>query len=170
MEGVEGKFMIWELLKPYFSRNEKWGDPDKMSPVLLFFLFEFRRTFPDGAYMKINCGWDERTTGGGHPDGRAADVHIVGVSFLAVEARLQSFIKKKGLEKHIALGIYPEWGGGKRPGFHIEVEKEERSKPRRWGAKYKRDRSQAIIFKNGNACQEYTSYSIALNKVKENIC
>ena len=158
--------MIWKLLKPYFSRKEKWGDPDKINPTLLFFLFEFRKTFPDGVYMNINCGWEERPTGGGHPDGRAVDVHISGSPFLVVEEKLQEFIGQEGVKNWIALGIYPEWGNFKRPGFHIEIEKKERKKPRSWGAKYVRKENGEIVFENGIPLQDYAAYALSLQEVR----
>ena len=158
----EGTEMIWELIKPYFSRKEKWGNPDKMSPELLTFLYLFRKTFTEGVYMLINCGYEQRKNGGGHPDGRAVDCRIVRCPFEVAEEKLREFIQKYNLEKYIALGVYPEWGEWRRPGFHIEIEKSKQSHPRRWGATYARDADGSFLFKDKKLIQKYIDYDLAL--------
>lgn len=146
---------VWELVKPYFNPKENWGNHSKINPVLLWILWEFRKSFPDGGFLNINCGYEERDTGGGHPEGRAVDFWVKGIDFEVIEEKLQQFLISLNLENWVALGVYPEWGGGKRPGFHLEIENERRDKPRRWGARYK---------ENGN--QEYIAYDLAMANYK----
>ena len=154
--------MIWQLIKPYFSRKENWGDPNKMNAELLFFLYRFRRTFPQDVYMLINCGYEQRENGGGHPEGRAVDCRIVGCHFEVAEEKLRGFIEKYNLKNHVALGVYPEWGDWARPGFHIEVEDEIKSCGRRWGAEYMRNKDGSLFLKRGKVVQKYIAYDLAL--------
>lgn len=159
--------MIWNLLTHYFSPKEKWGNPDKMKPELLFCLWKLRRHLERSALLDdpriiINCGYEERKTGGGHPDGRAVDFHVSGLNFLKAEALILDFMEELNLENWIALGIYPEWGDWKRPGFHLEIEKEKREKPRRWGAYYERnDEGRCLLGENGQVTQKYIAYDLA---------
>jgi hypothetical protein len=156
--------MIWKLLKPYFKRSEKWGDPDKMNLETLFLMFRLRISLPPGWVIIINCGYEDRH--GGHGRGDAIDFRIVKIGskearkdFLQAEKMLQEFLDKFDLQDKVALGIYPEWGGGKRPGFHIEIERKDVDHPRRWGARY--------IFEKGKQKQEYIAYDLSLEEAKK---
>jgi hypothetical protein len=157
--------MIWQLLSPYFNREEKWGDPDRMNFEILFLLFRLRITLPHGWAIIINCGYEDRP--GGHGRADAVDCRIVRIGskeargdFFKAEKLLQDFLDKFDLQDKVALGIYPEWGGGKRPGFHIEIERKDISKPRRWGARY--------IIEDGKQKQKCDiAYDAALENAKK---
>lgn len=156
--------MIWKLLKPFFARKEKWGDPDKMQAEILFFIYRLRASLPAGWVVIINCAYEDRS--GGHGRGDAIDFRIVKIGskevrkdFFKAEKMLQDFLDKHELQASVALGIYSEWGGGKKPGFHIQTERRNVDKPRRWGAKY--------VYEKGKREQKYIAYDLALENSKK---
>ena len=142
--------MIWDSLK-YFTKNEKWGDPDKMNPALLLLLDRLRETI--GKPFVIHCGYesDGHSTASQHYKGNAVDFHIEGLPLTEANRLLLAAlhtIQIAGRQAHevCGLGIYPDWNN---PGFHLDV----RGYSARWGA----------VKKEGK--QVYISYNEALKKV-----
>jgi uncharacterized protein YcbK (DUF882 family) len=122
--------MIWKNLR-YFTEKEKWGDADKMNPVLLLLLDNLRKKV--GKPFVIHCGYEEggHASGSRHYTGDAVDFHINGMSFPeAMDSLLKAlhetdFFGKKAAE-YVGLGIYPDWN---TPGFHLDI----RGYSARWG-------------------------------------
>jgi uncharacterized protein YcbK (DUF882 family) len=108
----------WEKIK-YFSKNENWGDPNKVDAYLVQALDALRGMV--NKPIVIHCAYDEsgHATNSQHYKGKAADIHIVGMD--AVDQLLAA--EKIGLFN--GIGIYPFWNN---PGLHVDV----RTVPARW--------------------------------------
>jgi len=159
--------IIWNAIAPFFTPEEFGDGWEELRPEILIPLFRLRLDLPDAGDSKIiiNCGYEDRS--GGHGKGLAVDFRIILKygNFYAACGVVESFLKKYGLEHLVALGIYPEWGDGKRPGFHLEAEEIRRESPRRWGARYKRDTDGALFLRDGKAVQEYIAYESCLKNI-----
>jgi uncharacterized protein YcbK (DUF882 family) len=99
---------IFQYLK-YFTRDEAWGDPDKMDHLLLYTLDDLRE------YVKkpihVHCGFESRGTGGFHPLGLAVDLHIENASLWEqFEAAIRFPFR--------GIGVYPRWNS---PGLHLDM-------------------------------------------------
>ncbi len=94
---------LWNKVK-FFGPDEAWGDPGKVSVVLVFKLDEYRKKI--GKVFWLHCAYENRETGE-HPNGTAADGHVNGMDlldmFLAAE--------KLGFR---GIGLY-SWG------IHLDV-------------------------------------------------
>jgi len=112
--------MIYDITRPYFTEKEAWGDPEKMSGLLLLVLLAIREIVNEPFY--IYCGYS--TTG--HVDG---SFHYK-VPCLAVDfgtksdiwnayCDINTTIINLQLEKSIGLGAYPHWKP--YPGFHLDI-------------------------------------------------
>ena len=113
------KFDIFDLLSPYFSRRENWGDPDKINPALLFLLFRVRNAA--GLPIIIHnayelTGHSEKSQ---HYIGNAADFHFKHDNlFYSQIEMMEKVLSVMGVADKVGLGVYPQW---KTPGFHIDV-------------------------------------------------
>lgn len=123
--------MIWDRLIN-FSRSEKWGDADKVNPMLLILMQELRTVV--GHPFVIHNAYADGT---GHSDasqhykGNAVDFHIEGLDYavavgLIVEALENITICGIPASDLVGLGIYPHWND---KGFHLDV----RGYHARWG-------------------------------------
>jgi uncharacterized protein YcbK (DUF882 family) len=122
--------VVWDNLK-YFTKNEKWGDSERMNPALLILLDKLREKA--GNPFVIHCGFEQtgHTAQSRHYTGDAADFHMEGLSFFnAVELVLKSLHEVKIAGQvaavYVGLGIYPDWS---TPGFHLDF----RGYYARWG-------------------------------------
>ena len=118
---------IWELIKKYFSRDENWGDPDRVNPVLLMVLY----------IIRVETGWaisihEYAYELSGHSDksqhykGNACDFHFICNKSLKEQAdRIQQILDKYSFTDLVGWGIYPIWNN---PGFHLDV----RGEKARW--------------------------------------
>lgn len=121
---------VWDNLR-WFSRDEKWGDPDRMNPILLHLLDDLRDRI--GSPFVIHCGYETsgHTKKSQHYYGNAVDFHVKGMSFLeaylAIDNELEHiFIINQPAAELVGFGIYPDWN---HPGFHLDV----RGYRARWG-------------------------------------
>lgn len=98
----------WKMIK-HFTQAEKWGDPSRMDFQLIAGLDKLRE------YVKrrivIHCGYEERETGGFHPQGRAVDLHIEGLHPMEMYIAATRFNCFRG------IGVYLWWN---RPGLHLD--------------------------------------------------
>jgi|GEM_PF-4902688 len=153
--------IIWQTIAPFFNKNEFGEGWENLRPEILVPLFHFRQTLPEGHKIIINCAYEDRP--GGHGKGLAIDfrIHNQQINFASHVGLLESFLRRHDLEKHVALGIYPEWGNGQRPGFHLEAEEKPFNSPRRWGAKYERNEKGEPVRQGGQFVQKYIGYAEA---------
>ncbi|MBA7643207.1 hypothetical protein ES703_50926 [subsurface metagenome] len=112
----------WEQIK-YFSPNENWGNPCKMSFELLKRL-DALREFVSHRII-IHCGY----AGGGHTEnsqhylGKAVDFHIENMSLINQYLAAERFM-------FTGIGIYPDWNN---PGLHCDVRCKSNESPQdRW--------------------------------------
>ncbi len=118
--------MIWHKLQ-YFEKNENWGDPDKMSGLLLLLLDNIRRYYVRP--FLIHCGYDEsgHSTNSQHYLGNAVDFHIEsGESFSTQIDKVVRILDWFQVSDRVGFGIYLDWNN---PGFHLDV----RGTKARWG-------------------------------------
>ena len=117
---------IWEIIDPYFTKDENWGDPDRMNGFLLFVMSALRQ--------EIHCQFVVHFgTQGNHTDesqhylGNADDGHfITDMPFYDQIIRVEEVLADLQVADRVGLGIYPAWSN---PGFHIDV----RGNCARWG-------------------------------------
>lgn len=112
--------MKWKLLK-HFYYNEAWGNPDKMSFMLLVLMDQFRESLPSGCKVKVHRGYSEDNSKSLHYTGEAVDFHVIGCGFLDAEYHLKNFLIRRKLMNEVELGIYPDWND---PGFHVGLQRD----------------------------------------------
>src|SRR3972149_909229 len=119
--------LIWQLMKPTFSQNEDWGDPSKITHILLFTMYRIR--IATAQSIHIHNAWTDgkgHTDGSEHYKGNATDFHFTKISLKVAIPLLEKTILDLGIADEIGLGIYPYWNS---PGFHLDC----RGKKSRWG-------------------------------------
>lgn len=91
---------IWNRLN-YFSRQERWGDPDKMDPDFLLQLDNFRAVIAKP--FSLLCGYESsgHAENSYHYKGRAVDGR-----FLDLETR-----EALSLEEHLLIALRAPFGG-----------------------------------------------------------
>ncbi len=116
----------WDELKPIFSINENWGDPFKMSIILITTLYNLRRFV--NKPIHIHCGYEKRGTGGLHPRGMAVDFHIKDMHVI------DQFIAASRFDEFNGIGLYSWWNN---PGLHVDVRTKSQKyfEDSRWGCK-----------------------------------
>lgn len=121
---------IFNNLK-HFNINEKWGNPNKINPLLLIILDELRQRI--GKKFIIHCAYEQdgHSENSQHYKGNAVDFHIANCQFsiacgLMFEALHSIKIGEKYLSDVCGIGIYPDWNN---KGFHLDV----RGYPASWG-------------------------------------
>lgn len=112
---------IWDKIEPYFLQKEAWGDPKKMSGLLLMLIYDIR--YQSGWEMIIHCGTQgKHCENSYHYKGMAADFHFnppnSSVNFKHQGIFLMEFLTQLQVDNSCGLGIYPEWNN---PGFHLDV-------------------------------------------------
>jgi len=138
---------IWDRVDRCFSKQEAWGDPLKISGLLLMSLYQIR--FASSWPILIHCGTQGvHCKGSFHYKGLAADFHFKtpgdSINFLEQINYLLQFLDEMQLSNSCGLGLYPAWY---HPGFHFDV----RGYRARWG----------------KINDEYCSFSTALKFVEE---
>jgi len=110
----------------YFDRNENWGDPDRMSPLILSSIDIIRHLV--GWPFVVHYGTQgEHSEGSTHYTGLAIDGHFVTDVPLYFQAlRVMEKLHLVGLDKKMGIGLYPDWDS---PGFHLD----RREELARWG-------------------------------------
>lgn len=103
----------------HFRRNENWGDPDKMSPVLLQALDRYRERV--GTPILVTRGTQGRGVDGSqHPFGRAVDL-----MFPSADPKLLLDLAFEAMrhDAFTGLGVYPDWtlNGRVLGGIHLDV-------------------------------------------------
>lgn len=112
---------LWNDMR-YFSKSEKWGDPDKMDSKLIYQI-DYMRDYIDRP-VHIHCGFEDRNAIGYHPKGLAADLHIEGLSVF------DQFILASRFG-FTGIGLYPIWNN---QGLHVDMRPIEIGQPRKvWG-------------------------------------
>ena len=136
---------VWQLVDPYFDRDEAWGDPDKINGLLVLLMWAIRQSIPDR--YNIHFGTQgTHTPGSQHGLGNADDGHFISsLPFYDQIIRLESVLDALQVSDRVGLGIYPAWD---IPGFHIDV----RGYMARWGW---------IGAKKPDKTMEYCSYQQA---------
>ena len=109
----------WTKIK-HFNIDEKWGDPSKVN----FYLVSALDTLRDAVNkpIVIHCAYDTKghSDGSMHYIGKAADIHIVGMSLV------DQYLAAEKLGLFNGIGLYRGWNN---PGLHLDL----RQKPGRWG-------------------------------------
>lgn len=127
--------MIWELVE-YFTPEENWGDPDKISGLLILTIDAVRKVYGEDPSLHSFIIHNAYETSGHsahsqHYLGKALDYHIVDKYHppdpfpLQVDKTLRA-LQELQIDNHVGLGIYPDWD---IPGFHLDV----RGEKARWG-------------------------------------
>ncbi len=122
---------IWDYIKG-FSREEKWGEPDKMNGLTLLLLSAVRKSIREldpNAYIVIHAGYATKghTSNSQHYHGNAVDFHIVTVIPYDIQVGyVLNILKELQVFDKVGFGIYPDW---RSPGFHIDC----RGELARWG-------------------------------------
>jgi len=95
----------------FFKPNEKWGDPNRMHPWLIYRMDAMRKFA--GRPFHVHCGWEERERISYHskPMSLAADGHFEGLHPLE-QLEVASRFDFGG------IGVYIWWNN---PGIHIDV-------------------------------------------------
>lgn len=146
-----GALNIWQVVNPHFSRSEKWGDPDKVDPVMLTVLYLARQEV--SVPFIIHCAFEGgHSKGSYHHSGQAVDFHIPSLSFMVAIDAMERALRKLQLFKSVGLGIYPDWD---HPGFHLDT----RGHMARWSAQYHK--------KEGRLVQEYYGYDFGVNYARK---
>ena len=113
---------IINLSSGLFNVNEKWGDLDKMNPLILQMLIHARRTI--GKPFIINSGYREGDKGQ-HGKGNAVDWYIKDMRYLEAIAEMETWLKRSitiggeifHLDSFCGFGLYPYWNNC---GFHLD--------------------------------------------------
>lgn len=107
---------VWELVQPYFHRYEAWGNPDKVSRLLLLTLY----------YIRHESGWPiiiHRCL----KQGTAAEWHWQapqGIKLADQLSRLEWILKELWMLDYCKIEMHPEWTN---PGFYLEIEINEKN-------------------------------------------
>lgn len=119
---------IWDIVGDHFTKNEAWGNADKMSGFLLLVIHALRKVV--GQPFVIHCAYATagHEDGSQHYVGGAVDFHIEGMSFKDAIAAVEQALTALQIENRVGLGIYPDWPEAIR-GFHLDV----RGVRARWG-------------------------------------
>jgi hypothetical protein len=117
---------VWTIIDPIFTRDEAWGDPDKINGQLLLLMFAIRVIIPWPC--NINYGTQGvHTSESQHYIGNADDHYYkTDVLFYDQICRMEEVLDDLQVADRVGLGIYPAWTA---PGFHIDV----RGHKARWG-------------------------------------
>jgi hypothetical protein len=117
---------VWFLVSSDFSPKEAWGEPSKMSGLLLLTLRALRQAV--GYPCVIHCGYEltGHTSGSQHHIGNAADFHFEGISLKDAIPLVEEALDKLQVSDRVGLGVYIDWA---HPGFHLDV----RGTRARWG-------------------------------------
>ena len=113
--------LIWTRINRYFSLQEKWGEPQKISGMLLMILYDLR--FYSGWPIIIHCGTQgEHCKKSYHYKGLAVDFHFKtpngSVTYHNQVKYLLEYLEDMQLADFVGLGSYPHWNS---PGFHLDV-------------------------------------------------
>jgi len=98
----------WKDIK-YFKSFE-FNRQEKMDKKLIVGLDKLRE-YIDKPII-INCSYEDRKTGGYHPEGKAVDIHVKGMHFFDL------FIAASRFDEFNGIGIYPYWNN---PGIHLDT-------------------------------------------------
>ena len=96
----------------YFKREEKWGDPSKVNPELIYLIDEFRHFVGKPFVLHNAYAKDGHSPTSQHYKGNALDGHFVGLSWL------DQFLLAMKFGKFNGIGTYPDWN---HPGLHLDV-------------------------------------------------
>ena len=119
---------IWDKIDKYFEPKEAWGEPEKMSGLLLMVMYDLR--FHSGWAIHVHCGTQgKHCKNSYHYQGLAIDFHFKtpnGIFTFREQAKyLMQYLVDMQLDNSCGLGVYPQWAN---PGFHLDV----RGKKARW--------------------------------------
>ena len=127
--------MIWRTVK-HFSPREKWGDPHKVSGLLVLSLDATRDVYGEDPTLYsfvLHCAYElsGHSDKSLHYEGKAADFHVRSNgrppdTFVQQVLLMTKALGNLQLSEHVGLGIYPQWNS---PGFHFDV----RGERARWG-------------------------------------
>ena len=98
----------WETIR-YFKSHENFGDPARMSYVLLLTLDNFREYVNQP--IIIHCGYEDRGNDSYHCKGMAVDCHIKNMNLYDAYMAATRFA-------FYGIGVYPWWN---KPGLHLDV-------------------------------------------------
>lgn len=125
--GEEMNNRHWELVRPYFSPDEKWGDASKIHYIHLLHLLIIRKTLEMNGHewpMIIHCsfekdGHEERSWHNRNDKSYATDFHFKtdGVPFKQQVIAIERALSDSHLQDFVGFGIYPDW---RNKGFHID--------------------------------------------------
>lgn len=108
--------MIWQRLK-HFSKNENWGNPDKMNGLLLITLDEIRDRCDNR--IIIHCGTQgQHVENSRHYTGDAVDFHVENMSLKNSYSIILNVFEDFQIVNKTGLGIYLDW---KNQGFHLDL-------------------------------------------------
>jgi hypothetical protein len=108
----------WQWIK-HFTYREKWGNYNKISPLIVFVLDMIR--YKTGKAIIIHCGFDTQghATKSMHYKGLAVDFHFCGCN---VTVPLLDMIDVLNILKiPYGLGLYFDWNN---KGYHLDIGRE----------------------------------------------
>ena len=110
---------FWEKIK-HFTVNENWGDINKVNPYLVIALDALREAVNKPIVLHYAYATKGHSENSMHYIGKAADIHIVGMSLI------DQYLAAEKLGLFNGIGVYLDWNN---PGLHLDI----RQKPARWG-------------------------------------
>jgi hypothetical protein len=133
----------------YFRRHESWGDPTRVSGILLLTLDALRGIVRHK--FIIHCCWADsgHSSNSQHYLGNAVDFHVEGCNPFIAVGLIEEALAELQAAEHCGLGLYPDWRPV--PGFHFDV----RGERARWG------------FVSGDEAAVQVSYDTARKIIRE---
>ena len=104
----------------HFTETENWGDWRKIDAFLIYALDALREMVGRPIIIHNAYATTGHSPNSQHYQGKAADIHIKGLSVL------DQYIAAEKINLFNGIGVYPFWN---TPGLHLDV----RQKPARWG-------------------------------------
>ena len=109
--------------KPYFTKDEKWGDYTKVPWTHVHHLCAIRTGLLCHGYdwpISIHCCYEAggHASKSWHKKGEATDFHFVTNFHISIQHEmLRKILIKARLESFMGIGVYPFWN---TPGFHVD--------------------------------------------------
>lgn len=111
---------VWDLVFRYFSKNENWGDPEKIDDKLLYTIFLIRLELGIPFHVNNAYSTSGHSEDSYHYKGMALDGYFMTdeVSFVDIIDNIETVLEYYGLTEKVGFGIYPDWNN---PGIHLDV-------------------------------------------------
>lgn len=148
--------MIYDITRPYFTEKEAWGEPCKMSGILLLTLLAIRQVVDEPFYVYGGYATTGHTEGSFHYRGLAVDFGVrsnIWEAYCYIDAAIINL----QLDNYLGLGVYPHWKP--YPGFHIDI--------RGYKARWSKLKTSEYL-KDGDDEEKYVSINVFVDKYGNN--